>query len=161
MPLTITKAKDVAPREVPLALDAGAARKRITVLGATGSVGQNTLDVIGRNPRLFEVVALTANRNAEALAQLALLHQAKLAVLADESRYGELKERLAGTGIEVAAGSAALIDAASRPADCVMAGIIGAAGLRPTLAAVAQGRRVALANKECLVCAGQFFMEAV
>ena len=131
MPLTITKAKDVAPREVPLALDAGAARKRITVLGATGSVGQNTLDVIGRNPRLFEVVALTANRNAEALAQLALLHQAKLAVLADESRYGELKERLAGTGIEVAAGSAALIDAASRPADCVMAGIIGAAGLRP------------------------------
>ena len=82
-------------------------------------------------------------------------------MIADESRYGALKERLAGSGIEVAAGAAALIDAALRPADCVMAGIIGAAGLRPTLAAVAQGRRVALANKECLVSAGEIFMKAV
>lgn len=160
MPRAITKLKD-APGAMPLATAGGSARKRITVLGATGSVGQNTLDLIGRNPRMFEVVALTANRNAEALAQLAILHRAKLAVLADESGYGDLKERLAGTGIEVAAGAAALIDAASRPVDCVMAGIIGAAGLRPTLAAVAQGRRVALANKECLVCAGQIFMDAV
>ena len=88
MPLTITKAKDVAPARRAPALDAGAARKRITVLGATGSVGQNTLDLIGRNPRLFEVVALTANRNVEALAQLALRHRAALAVVADASRYG-------------------------------------------------------------------------
>ena len=161
MPLTVTKMKDAAPGTMPLAAEAGLARKRITVLGATGSVGQSTLDLIGRNPRLFEVVALTANRNAEALARMAILHRARLAVLADESGYGELQERLAGTGIEVAAGSAALMDAASRAVDCVMAGISGAAGLRPTLAAVAQGRRVALANKECLVCAGQIFMDAV
>jgi 1-deoxy-D-xylulose-5-phosphate reductoisomerase len=139
----------------------GSTRKRITVLGATGSVGRNTLDLIGRNPGLFEIVALAANRNAEGLAELALRHGARLAVLADQSGYGELKERLAGTGIEAAAGPDALMEAATRPADCVMAGIIGAAGLRPTLAAVAQGRRVALANKECLVCAGGIFMEAV
>jgi 1-deoxy-D-xylulose-5-phosphate reductoisomerase len=137
------------------------ARKRVTVLGATGSVGTNTLDLIGRNPHLFEVVALTAHSNVEALAQLALRHRAALAVVADESRYGALKERLAGSGIEVAAGAAALVAAAVRPADCVMAGIIGAAGLHPTLAAVTQGRRVALANKECLVLAGEIFMRAV
>ena len=140
---------------------AAATRKRVTVLGATGSVGSNTLDLIGRNPLHFEIVALTANTNAEKLAALAKLHRAQLAVLADDRGYPELKERLAGTGIEAAAGDAALIEAASRPADCVMAGISGAAGLRPTLAAVAQGRRVALANKECLVCAGEMFMHAV
>jgi 1-deoxy-D-xylulose-5-phosphate reductoisomerase len=140
---------------------AASSRKRITVLGATGSVGRNTLDLIGRNPGLFEVVALAANRNAEGLAELALRHGARLAVLADDTGYDELKDRLAGTGIEAAAGHDALMEAATRPADCVIAGIIGAAGLRPTLAAVAQGRRVALANKECLVCAGGMFMEAV
>lgn len=150
------KLKDAGPPPY-----AASSRKRITVLGATGSVGRNTLDLIGRNPGMFEVVALAANRNAEGLAELALRHGARLAVLADGSGYGELKERLAGTGVEAAAGPDALMEAATRPADCVMAGIIGAAGLRPTLAAVAQGRRVALANKECLVCAGQMFMEAV
>ncbi len=156
MPQMNAKLKDVG--HAPYT---GSTRKRITVLGATGSVGRNTLDLIGRNPGLFEIVALAANRNAEGLAELALRHGARLAVLADESGYGELKERLAGTGIEAAAGPDALMEAATRPADCVMAGIIGAAGLRPTLAAVAQGRRVALANKECLVCAGGIFMEAV
>jgi 1-deoxy-D-xylulose-5-phosphate reductoisomerase len=124
-------------------------------------VGQNTLDLVGRNPAMFEVVALTANANAEALAALAVRHRAELAVVADESRFGELKERLAGSGVEAAAGPQALIEAATRPADCVMAGIMGAAGLRPTLAAVSQGRRIALANKECLVCAGELFMKAV
>ncbi|MBX9588731.1 MAG: 1-deoxy-D-xylulose-5-phosphate reductoisomerase [Hyphomonadaceae bacterium] len=155
--------RQVAPAARPAgpAPLAGPGRRRITVLGATGSVGKSTLDLIGRNPHLFEVVALSANRDAKGLAELALLHRAQLAVLADESRYAELKDHLAGTGIEAAAGAAALIDAASRPADCVMAGIIGAAGLRPTLAAVSQGRRVALANKECLVCAGKIFMQAV
>jgi 1-deoxy-D-xylulose-5-phosphate reductoisomerase len=137
------------------------APKRISVLGATGSVGTSTLDLIGRTPLLFEVVALTAQSNVEALAECALRHRAALAVIADPSRYNALKERLAGSGIEVAAGAEALIEAAERPADCVMAGIIGAAGLRPTMAAVRQGRRVALANKECLVTAGEVFMEAV
>ena len=158
MPQTTVKATKVAPGASPLA---EMPRKRVTVLGATGSVGRNTLDLVGRNANLFEVVALTANSDAKALAEMAVLHRAKLAVLADERQYGALQACLAGTGIEVAAGPAALIEAASRPADYVMAGISGAAGLRPTLAAVAQGRRVALANKECLVCAGGPFMDAV
>jgi 1-deoxy-D-xylulose-5-phosphate reductoisomerase len=137
------------------------ARRRISVLGATGSVGQSTLDLISRNAEQFEVVALTAHRNVDALAELAMRHRAKLAVVADAQCYDALKHLLAGTGIEPAAGAAALVEAALRPADCVMAGIMGAAGLRPTLAAVSQGRRVALANKECLVCAGEIVMSAV
>jgi 1-deoxy-D-xylulose-5-phosphate reductoisomerase len=140
---------------------AASSPKRVTVLGATGSVGGSTLDLIGRNPHMFEIVALTAQSNVEALAEAALRHRAAVAVVADASKYQALKERLSGSGIEVAAGAAALVDAAERPADCVMAGIIGAAGLRPTMAAVTQGRRVALANKECLVTAGEIFMDAV
>src|SRR5215467_10297349 len=135
--------------------------KTVSVLGATGSVGQSTLDLIGRNRDRFEVVALTARHNAERLADLAVRHQAGLAVIAEEGQYHDLKQRLAGTGIEVAAGMSGLIEAALRPADCVMAGIVGAAGLHPTLAAVTQGRRVALANKECLVSAGEIFLGAV
>jgi 1-deoxy-D-xylulose-5-phosphate reductoisomerase len=135
--------------------------KRVSVLGATGSVGQSTLDLIGRNPNHFQIVALTAKHNAERLAELAVTHGAELAVIAEEGCYQDLKARLAGTGIAAAAGMPGLIEAALRPADCVMAGIMGAAGLRPTLAAVSQGRRVALANKECLVSAGEIFMEAV
>jgi 1-deoxy-D-xylulose-5-phosphate reductoisomerase len=135
--------------------------KRVSVLGATGSVGKSTLDLIGRNAALFDVVALTANRDVEALAELAVRHRAALAVVADERCYGALKERLAGSGVEAAGGVAPLIEAATRSADCVVAGIMGAVGLQPTLAAVAQGRRVALANKECLVSAGEIFMQAV
>jgi 1-deoxy-D-xylulose-5-phosphate reductoisomerase len=142
-------------------LRAPSAPKRVSILGATGSVGQNTLDVIARSPAQFEVVALTAHRNVEDLAKAAIAHGAALAVVSDERCYGALKERLAGTKIEAAAGAAALSEAASRPADVVMAAISGAVGLRPTLAAVKQGRRVALANKECLVCAGELLMEAV
>jgi 1-deoxy-D-xylulose-5-phosphate reductoisomerase len=147
----------------PPAPDAAASGgpRRISVLGATGSVGQSTLDVVGRNPHLFEVMAVTANSNAEALARAAVRHRARLAVVADERRFKDLEEHLSGTGIEAAAGAAALHEAAARPADCVVAGICGAAGLGPTLAAVSQGRRVALANKECLVSAGRIFMEAV
>jgi len=140
---------------------AAGAPRRITVLGATGSVGASTLDLVARNPQMFEVVALTAHRNVAALAELARRHRAELAVVADPACHHALKEALAGSGIEAAAGEAALIEAALRPADCVMAGIIGAAGLNPTIAAVGQGRRVALANKECLVSAGEIFMEAV
>jgi 1-deoxy-D-xylulose-5-phosphate reductoisomerase len=134
--------------------------RRISVLGATGSVGMSTLDIIGRDER-FEVVALSAQTNAERLADLAMRHRADLAVIGDPSRYEALKSLLAGTGIEAAAGENAVVEAASRPADCVMAAIVGAAGLKPTFAAARQGRRVALANKECLVSAGRVFMDAV
>lgn len=106
-------------------------------------------------------MALTANSDVDKLARAARAHNAKLAVVSDESRYGALKEALAGSGIAAAAGEAALVAAASEPADCVVAAIVGAAGLEPTLAAVRQGRRVALANKECLVSAGALFMAEV
>ena len=134
---------------------------RVTILGATGSVGASTLDLISRDPDRYEIVALTANRNVEALAAAAISHRAKLAVVADPSAYGALKAALSGTGIEAAAGQRELEVAASRSADCTVASIVGVAGLAPALAAVAQGRRVALANKECLVSAGAHFMAAV
>jgi 1-deoxy-D-xylulose-5-phosphate reductoisomerase len=135
--------------------------RRLSVLGATGSVGSSTLDLIARHADAFEVEALTAQTNAAALADLALKHRARLAVIGDEACYRELADRLAGSGIEVAAGSAALVEAATRPVDCVMAAIVGAAGLRPTFAAAGAARRVALANKECLVSAGSVFMSAI
>jgi 1-deoxy-D-xylulose-5-phosphate reductoisomerase len=135
--------------------------RRVTVLGATGSIGQSTLDLIGRSPLDFEVVALTAATNAALLAKLAIRHGAKRAVLASATHYRELKERLSGTGIEAAAGEAAVIEAARMPADWIMAAIVGAAGLRPTFAAAAQGTCLALANKECLVSAGKVFLGAV
>ena len=135
--------------------------QRISVLGATGSVGTSTLDLLARTPEAFEVVALTAQTNVDQLADAAVAARAKLAVIGDASRYGQLKDRLAGTGIEAAAGADALIAAGAASADCVVAAIMGAAGLKPALAAVAQGRRVALANKECLVTAGALFMAAV
>lgn len=139
----------------------GSPRQRLTVLGATGSIGENTLDLVGRAPDRFEVVALTAQSKPERLAELAIRHRAQIAVIGDESLYGALVERLAGTGIAAAAGEAALIEAATRPADCVMAAIVGAAGLKPTFAAARQGCRVALANKECLVSAGAVFLEEI
>jgi len=130
---------------------------RLTVLGATGSVGTSTLDLVERAPERFEIVALTAQSNARALAALARKHRAKFAVIGDERCLGELREALAGTSIGSAAGEDALVEAAQMPADCVMAAIVGAAGLRPTFAAAARGIRVALANKECLVSAGHVF----
>jgi 1-deoxy-D-xylulose-5-phosphate reductoisomerase len=136
-------------------------RRRLSVLGATGSVGQSTLDLVARCGGEFEVVALTAQTNAEALAALSITHGARLAVIGDPAAYGALKAALSGSGIRCAAGPDALVEAAAEPADCVMAAIIGAAGLRPTFEAVRQGRRVALANKECLVSAGSIFMDAV
>lgn len=136
-------------------------RRRLSVLGATGSVGSSTLDLIARHPDAFEVEALTAQTNVAALAELAIKHRARIAVIGDENGFAELKDRLAGSGIEVAAGAAALIEVATRPVDCVMAAIVGAAGLRPTFAAAGAARRVALANKECLVSAGPVFMAAI
>ena len=135
--------------------------RRISILGATGSVGTSTLDLIAGHPGDFEVEALTAQTNVSDLADRALKHRARLAVIGDPARYAELKSRLAGSGIEVAAGEAALIEAAMRSVDCVMAAIVGAAGLRPTFAAIRSARRVALANKECLVSGGAVFMQAV
>jgi 1-deoxy-D-xylulose-5-phosphate reductoisomerase len=134
---------------------------RLTVLGATGSIGTSTLDLVSRTPERFEIVALTAQSNANELAALAIRHRAKLAVIGDEAKLQDLRAALAGTGIRAAAGASALVEAALEPADCVLAAIVGAAGLRPTFAAASQGRRVALANKECLVSAGHVFTAAV
>ena len=137
------------------------APRRVTVLGSTGSVGCNTLDLIERNPSAFTVEALTANTNAERLAEQAIRVRAKLAVVADEARYGALKAALDGTGVAVAAGQDAVVEAAARPADWVMVAIVGAAGLAPTLAAVRRGCYVAFANKETLVSAGSFMMAEI
>jgi 1-deoxy-D-xylulose-5-phosphate reductoisomerase len=135
-----------------------AALRRITILGATGSIGASTIDLIKREPERYRVVAISARRNAAALAKAAREVRAELAVVADASVYKDLKEALAGTPIEAAAGEDALLEAAQRPADWVMAAISGAIGLKPTLAAIERGSTVALANKECLVCAGSLFM---
>ncbi len=135
--------------------------KRVSVLGATGSIGESTLDLIGRNPGCAEIVALTANTNANRLAELAIEHRAEIAVIADESQYAALKDALAGTNIAAAAGEDAVVEAARAPADWVMAAIVGAAGLRPAFAAAEQGLCVALANKECLVSAGEAFLRAI
>ena len=137
------------------------APRSVTILGATGSVGCNTLDLILRQPEAFAVEALTANASAERLAEQARRVGAKLAVVADEACYQDLKQALAGSGIEAAAGSQAVIEAADRPADWVMAAIVGAAGLAPTLAAVRRGAIIALANKETLVCAGSLMIAEV
>lgn len=132
--------------------------RSISILGATGSIGSSTIDLIKRSRDRFRVEAVTANSNAAALADIARDLGARIAVLADEAGYADLKSALAGSGIETAAGEAALIEAAQRPADWVMAAIAGAVGLKPTLAAIERGATVALANKECLVCAGSLFM---
>ncbi len=137
------------------------APRRVSILGATGSIGASTLDLISANPESYDIQAITANTNAVDLARLAVAHRAKFAVIADEAKYHELRALLAGHDTRTAAGSTALCEAAAMPADCVVAGIVGAAGLAPTLTAVECGARVALANKECLVAAGRLFTDAV
>jgi 1-deoxy-D-xylulose-5-phosphate reductoisomerase len=132
----------------------------ITVLGATGSVGASTLDLIARAPEAWRVHALTANRDAAGLAKAARAVGAEFAVVADEAAYAALKDALAGSGIEAAAGKQALCDAAKRPAEIVLSAIVGAAGLPPTLAAVERGATLAIANKETLVCAGDLVRAA-
>ena len=135
--------------------------RRVTILGSTGSVGRSTVDLLLRHRDAFWVEALTANRNAELLAEQARALGARFAAVADPADYPRLKTALAGTRIETACGRPALVEAAMRQADWVMAGIVGAAGLEPTLAAIRQGRIVAFANKEVLVCAGSLFMREV
>ncbi len=137
---------------------ASPAERSITILGATGSIGASTIDLIRRHSDRYRVEALSARRNAGKLAEIARQVGARLAVVADPVAYDELKSALAGSGIEAAAGEAALLEAAERPADWVMAAISGAIGLKPTMAAIERGATVALANKDCLVCAGNLFM---
>jgi 1-deoxy-D-xylulose-5-phosphate reductoisomerase len=134
--------------------------RRLTILGATGSIGQSTADVVEAVPGGFSIEALAAGRDAPALAAMARRLNARCAVIADESRYRELRDLLSGTGIEVAAGREALKAAAMRPVDMVIGAITGAAGVEPTFAALQHCRTVGLANKECLVCAGAPFMDA-
>jgi 1-deoxy-D-xylulose-5-phosphate reductoisomerase len=132
--------------------------RTVTLLGATGSVGSSTVDLLRREPAQYRVEAVTAHRDAAALARLARELNVRFAAVADPAAYDELKAALSGSGIETAAGPAAMVEAAQRPADWVMAAITGAASLAPTLAAAERGATVALANKECLVCAGALFM---
>ena len=132
--------------------------RSVTILGATGSIGASTLDLIKREPGRYRVESISARRNAAALGKIAREVGARHAVVADHAAYRELKDALSGSRIEAAAGEDALVEAAQRPADWVMAAISGSVGLKPTLAAVERGATVALANKECLVCAGGLFM---
>jgi len=136
------------------------APRRVTILGATGSVGRSTLDLIGRNPERFSLVALTAGGDVEGLAELARVFRPELVVIGDESKLEQLAEALAGTGIRSAAGEQALIDAAAAGADWTMAAIVGTAGLKPVMKALEGGGTVALANKEALVSAGRLMVEA-
>jgi 1-deoxy-D-xylulose-5-phosphate reductoisomerase len=137
---------------------AASAERTVTLLGATGSIGASTIDLLRRERDRFRVEAVSANRSAAALAALARELGARFAVVGDISAYGDLKAALSGTGIEAGAGESALVEAAERPAEWVIGAITGAAGLKPTLAAAERGAIVALANKETLVCAGGLFM---
>lgn len=126
----------------------------LTILGATGSVGSQTLDLVARNPGRWHVEALTANGDVDGLVRAVRATGARYAAIGDPNAYGALKAALAGTEVEVAAGADAVREAGARPADIVLTAIVGAAGLPPTMAAVARGARLAIANKETLVCAG-------
>ncbi len=152
---------NLAQAEIRGAARADTSPRRVTILGSTGSIGCNTVDLILRNPGAYEVEAVTGNQRVDLLAEQALELQPRIAVIADETLYPALKAALAGSDIEAAAGREALKEAADRPVDWVMAGIVGAAGLEPTLRAIRQGAIVALANKECLVCAGELVLREV
>jgi 1-deoxy-D-xylulose-5-phosphate reductoisomerase len=134
--------------------------RKIAILGATGSIGKSALDLIERNPGRFDVSTVTAATNVDGLADIARRTRASLAVIADEARLGELRDRLSGSGCRVAAGEDAIIDAASGDSEFVIAAIVGCAGLRPVMAAVEAGKTVALANKEALVTAGALMTDA-
>ncbi|TCM21603.1 1-deoxy-D-xylulose 5-phosphate reductoisomerase [Novosphingobium sp. PhB165] len=136
-------------------------QRSICILGATGSVGASTLDLVRRNPADWRVTVLTAHSNVDELAKLAREFAVDLAVIADEARLPALREALGGTGIAAAGGRQALVEAAGRGADMTVAAIVGCAGLAPTMAAIEQGGAIALANKEALVSAGGVMMAAV
>ncbi|PTX55885.1 1-deoxy-D-xylulose 5-phosphate reductoisomerase [Litoreibacter ponti] len=132
--------------------------RKVTIFGSTGSIGENTVDLIARAPETYDVVALTGGRNVARLAEQARALSADLAVTAFDECFDDLKAALSGTGIEVAAGAQAVEEAADRPADWVMSAIVGAAGLPPGLRALRQGKTLALANKESLVTAGPLLL---
>lgn len=132
--------------------------KSISILGATGSIGESTLDLVRAVGDRYSVRALTAGRDVNKLARLARQFRVRFAAVADEKQYTNLKEALSGSGIEIAAGREGLLAAAQVESDVVVAAITGAAGLKPAFTALAPGRRIALANKESLVCAGAMFM---
>ncbi|GAB4537228.1 MAG: 1-deoxy-D-xylulose-5-phosphate reductoisomerase [Ruegeria sp.] len=133
--------------------------RKVSIFGSTGSIGQNTIDLIARDPAVYDVVAVTGGANIRQLAEDARRLRAKIAVTAFDDRLEDLRAALEGSGIEAAAGATALVEAAARPADWVMSAIVGAAGLAPGLAALEQGATLALANKETLVCAGSLVLE--
>ncbi|MCC1493566.1 1-deoxy-D-xylulose-5-phosphate reductoisomerase [Cognatishimia sp. F0-27] len=133
--------------------------RRVSIFGATGSIGQNTIDLIARAPEEYSVVALTGGANIEQLAQDARRLNAQVAVTAYDDKLDALRAALEGSGVEAAAGRTALIEAATRPADWVMSAIVGSAGLEPGLRALQQGAALALANKESMVCAGPLMLE--
>jgi 1-deoxy-D-xylulose-5-phosphate reductoisomerase len=135
-------------------------QRSIAILGSTGSIGASTLDLIERNLDQFQVTALTAQSNVAALIAQSLKFRPQVAVIGDETQYEALKDGLAGSGVEAAAGASAISEAAERPSDLIMAAIVGAAGLKPTLKGLQRGATVALANKESLVCAGDIMLEA-
>ncbi|MAO56151.1 MAG: 1-deoxy-D-xylulose-5-phosphate reductoisomerase [Rhodospirillaceae bacterium] len=141
--------------------EADAPPRSVTILGATGSIGCSTVDILAHHPNAFRAEVLTANRNVDLLAKQARDLGAKRAVIGDDGKYADLKSALAGTGIEAAAGTAAIAEAGDQPADIVVAGIVGAAGLKPVLNAVRRGGTVAFANKECLVSAGDLMVREV
>jgi 1-deoxy-D-xylulose-5-phosphate reductoisomerase len=145
----------VAKKQVPASLR----KKRVTILGSTGSIGCQTLDLIARTPEKYDVVALTANKNIKKLIEQARILKPEHVVIADDSHYQELKDALRETNIAVAAGSKAIIDAAQLDSDWVMSAIVGAAGLPATMAAVRRGVTIAFANKETLVCAGPLMLK--
>lgn len=137
--------------------------RTVSILGVTGSVGRSTIEVIlelRRNGAEIPVEAVTAGANVEALAQACAVLKPRFAAIADETLLGQARDALAQFDVEVGAGAASVVEAASRPSDWVMSAIVGAAGLQPTLASVRRGAMVALANKECLVCAGPLFLDA-
>jgi len=144
-----------------MALASSQTPRSVTILGSTGSVGTSTIDLIRRNPDAYIVEALTANSDWEGLARQAIELKARSVAIGDPAAYKPLKDALAGTNIGVSAGPEALVEAASAKSDWVMAAIVGAAGLAPTLAAIRRGAIVALANKEVLVCAGDLVMQEV
>lgn len=135
--------------------------KRITILGSTGSIGKHTIQLLEEQPHAYEVIALTANGNVELLAEQAIALNAQKAVIADEGKYMQLKQLLMDTKIEAAAGKDAVEQAASEAEDWVISAIVGAAALAPTLAAIESGATIAMANKECLVCAGELVNKAL
>lgn len=134
---------------------------RLSILGATGSIGTTAFQLIDSAPERFVLESITAQNSVDKLVELALRYRPRHVAIGNAEHYDALKTALSGSGIAISAGTEAVAEAASRPADTVLSAIVGAAGLKPTLNAIRQGARIALANKECLVCAGELMLEEI